>query len=209
MYKILDLILGEAFQRIGTKSFSLKSMPGNRSLSMVYNGTYIAEAARVSKFVKNKEIIKVEESICYLNVHTYTIERGIKIKKWPDLIEYNVATLRGAKILEAKFKNMKMKHPVQFFTTPKQLFFALSSKNRDVEVVLSSDAVFDSIIKSNNDKNIYKSTDPLLRLKLYTLFNKKFKDLASKLSDTLLLMKNDGSYKRILARVGSPLSRCL
>jgi len=196
-YKSTHLLLTEAFNRIGYK-FSMKTLPGKRSLHESNKGTFDGEAHRFAGLNDNNDfpnLIMVPEIL-------QVIENGMFSKRvtnltmpWQELANFSVTVPRGSLWLAAMAKQYA-KDVQELSSLEKVLDFV---KQGRADIALMSIEALD-ILASNAFKGSgIKQVGPMLStLAIHSFIHKKHKTLVPKLAFALHQMKLDGSYLRLI-----------
>jgi len=196
-YKSTHLLLTEAFNRIGYR-FSMRTLPGKRSLHEANKGAFDGEAHRFFGLNDNNDfpnLIRVPEIQQVVGNAMYSKEVTNLTSTWQELDKYRVTVLRGSVWLTAMAKQHAME--VHVLSCPKEMLNFVKQGRADI-ALMSTETV--SLLKSEAFKDSgIKQVGPLLsNLAIYSFMHKKHKDLVPKLALALHQMKLDGSYQTLI-----------
>jgi len=196
-YKSTHLLLTEAFNRIGYK-FSMKTLPGKRSLYEANKGTFDGEAHRFGGLNNNNDfpnLIMVPEILLVIENAMFSKQSINLTMPWQELAKYSVTVPRGSLWLTAMAKQYAME--VQELSSPDKMLNFVKQGRADI-ALMSVEAL--DILDSKAFKNSgIKQVGPVLStLAIYSFIHKKHKTLVPKLAFALHQMKLDGSYQRLI-----------
>lgn len=196
-YKSTHLLLTEAFNRIGYK-FSMKSLPGKRSLHEANKGTFDGEAHRFMGLNDNNEfpnLIMVPEIQQVIQNAMFSKRIKNIAMPWQELAKYSVTVPRGSVWLTSMAKQYAK--DVQELSSPvKMLNFV---KHGRADIALMSIEALDILSSKAFLNSGVKQIGPVLSaLPIYTYLHKKHKELVPELAFSLHQMKIDGSYQRLI-----------
>ncbi len=197
-----DLVLKEAFNRSGV-TIGISHLPAERSLINANSGLTDGDFVRIKglgKFYPN--LIQVSEKITDFEFVGFSKNHEIQIKNWEDCKAYNVAIVKGWKILET---NLAGAHSLKKVKNQKQLFTLLANNRTDIAVYSRFEGY--EMIKQLKLKNIHTLEPPLAIREMFLYLNKKHEKIIFKIADNLRHMKQDGTFKRIQEKVLTPYSK--
>ena len=128
-----DLILKEAFARLG-REIDIIQLPAERSLTNANQGITDGDFVRISGLEKiYPNLVRVPEKIVDFDFIAFSRHINIKTTGWETLIPYDIAIVRGWKILEKNIVG------TQSLVRAKnqQILFTLLDKDRTDIVVYS------------------------------------------------------------------------
>ncbi len=190
-----DLIMKEAFRRID-RQIDIDHLPAERALINADSGITDGEFPRISGLDKQyPNLVMVPEKITNYEFVAFSKIRGKKMTSWAALQPYNVAIVRGWKILETNIVNTRSLVPAK---NQKLLFNLLVNDRADI-VVYSRFAGY-AYVRSQGLKGIVVLEPPLAVREMYLYLNKKHKQLIKPLAQALREMRADGTYTEIKNR---------
>jgi len=196
-YKSTHLLLTEAFNRIGYK-FSMKTLPGKRSLQEANKGTYDGEAHRFAGLNDHNDfpnLIRVPEIQQLVENAMFSKHVTNLTTPWQGLAKYSVTVPRGSIWLTAMAKQYAK--DFQELSTPEQMLNFIKYDRADI-ALMSIEAAELLTSKEFKTSGIKQVGPVLSTLAIYTYLHKKHKKLVPKLASALHKMKLDGSYQRLI-----------
>ena len=189
---LLDRTVSEAFRRLGIE-IVYQPISAQRSLLNVDTGLDDGNLARVKGLTDLFPNIRmIPESLMNFRFVAFSRDQSIKIENWDSLQDYNVAIIRGWKIVEANTAQIRSVIKVK---SGQQLFRLL--KQGRVEIVIFGYAMGLRIAESMNIRDIHVLKPNLAERDLFLYMNKKHEPLIPRIDQALREMKADGSYERI------------
>lgn len=199
----LDELTKEIFRRLG-HGVKIVLMNANvRTLINVNKGIDDGNLVRIKGMEKTFENMRwVPEHMTFFEFVVFTKDPAIRIEKWEDLAPYNVAFIRGWKILERKITRAQS---INLVKDSGQLFDLL--KNDRAEIVIFGPVRGRYILEKKGIEGVRVLSPPLAGPKVYLYLNKKHESIIPEVAATLRAMKADGTYRRIFdATVGPYVS---
>ena len=194
-----DLILTEAFKRIDY-NIEIASLPAERSLVNANTGITDGDFMRVSGLERlYPNLIRVPEKIDDFEFVAFSRKVKEKTTSWGFLKPYDVAIVRGWKILE---ENIIGTNSMVRANDQKQLFLLLDNNRTDIAVYSRFEGY--AMIKSLGIKEISTLEPPLAVREMYLYLNSKHKALVQPLSAALKEMKREGVFEVIKAKALGP-----
>ncbi|MBN2875294.1 MAG: transporter substrate-binding domain-containing protein [Spirochaetales bacterium] len=192
---MLDLVLVEAFRRIGVRA-QIVYTPTGQSLHDVNAGILDAEINRIAGMeAQFPNLRRLDEPNMTMDFVAFS-SRPIGIGGWESIRDLDIGLVRGWKILEENTADFPH---VTRLPTERELFTMLA-KGR-IDVALYDKLTGYAVIKDLGYDQLYHLEPPLERRDMYLYVNKKHEALVEKLSVSLRAMKQDGSYGRIVDAV--------
>ena len=189
---MLDEILIEAFRRTDS-IINLVITPSERGLLNANSGIADGESNRIEGLSKNyTNLIQVPESNMTYEFMAFSKNKEIQINGWESINNLTVGFITGWKILE---ENVKSKQIIKADTAD-QLISLL--ENDRVDIILLDRYGGNYLLNKFGLKNIYAIEPPLAERKMFLYLNKHHSDLAHRIAATLRIMKEDGTFKKIL-----------
>ena len=191
-----DRVVKEAFRRIGVP-MRIVHLPSERALinadEGIDDGNY-ARIKEIGKFYPN--LVPVPESVLKFEFVVFTKNLHFKPSGWDSLKPYNIAIVRGWKILEANIAGTKSLMKVR---DERLLFDLLHSDRVDAIVYDLSQGV--ALLRELNYRDIYPLSPPLAVREMYLHLHKKHADVVPRLTHAIRDMKKDGTYTAIIRQV--------
>jgi len=190
-----DQILTEAFRRI-EQPVRITHLPTERSITNANLGISDGEFPRIAGLNSlYPNLMKVPEKIDDFKFVAFTWKPNIQLKDWSSCKPYNVAIVRGWKILETNLADVKSLVKVK----NQKLLFSLLGKHR-TDIVVYSRFEGHEMIKKLGLKGIRVLEPPLATREMFLYINKKNFQLVPMIAEQLRRMKHDGTYDRILKK---------
>lgn len=197
-----DLVLTEAFNRSNV-TIGISHLPAERSLLNANTGLTDGDFVRIKGLEKlYPNLVQVPEKITDFEFVGFSKNHEIRIKNWEDCKPYNVAIVKGWKILEANLDGVRSLKKVK---NQKQLFALLANNRTDIVIYSRFEGY--EMIKQLKLKNIHTLEPPLATKEMFLYLNKKHEKIILKISENLQHMKQDGTFKRIQEKVLTPYSK--
>lgn len=196
-----DLILKEAFRRLGLKT-DIVQLPAERSLTNANEGITDGDFVRISGLDRiYPNLVMVPEKIMDFEFMAFTKNLNIQITDWDTLRRYNVAIVRGWKILEENIVGTQS----LVRTKNQDILFSLLDNDR-ADIVVYSRLEGYGVIRKLGIKGVKTLEPPLVVREMFLYLNKKHEKLLPMLASVLKAMKNDGTYEKIKTKTLRPLS---
>ena len=187
-----DQVVIEAFRRIG-QPVQITHLPTERSISNANLGVTDGEFPRISGLDRlYPNLHRVPEKIVDFVFVAFTWRTDIQLKDWSSCRPYNVAIVRGWKILEANLAEVKSLEKV----TTQEILFNLLAKRR-TDIVVYSRFEGREMIEKLGLQSIRVLEPPLATRAMFLYLNKKHLALIPELAEQLRSMKQDGTYDNI------------
>jgi polar amino acid transport system substrate-binding protein len=200
---LYDLILREAFSRINQR-IDIEHLPSERALMNADSELTDGEFPRISGLDKlYPNLIQVPERLTDYEFVAFSNSKYHRIKmfSWDALQPYNVAIVRGWKILEKNIVNTRSLLRVK---SQKLLFELL--KNDRTDLIVYSRITGDYHIRLQGLEGVKALEPPLAVRKMYLYLNKKHEKIIEPLAQALRDMRKDGTYTEIKTKALEELS---
>lgn len=187
----LDIIAGEAFQRVGIE-LRLVKLPAERGLIDANAGIQDGDMVRIAGLEKQyPNLVRVPEKLVDWEFSAFSKDATIA-SDWEAIRQRSVGHIKGWKIYE---QNMAGAERVITADDPEQLF-RLLELNR-VEVALYAHAAGVALARRQGLKDVHPLSPPLATREMFIYLHKRHASLAPRLADALRAMKRDGFYQRV------------
>ncbi|HED34096.1 MAG TPA: transporter substrate-binding domain-containing protein [Gammaproteobacteria bacterium] len=203
----VDLILTEAFKRIGYKLETIH-IPAERALINSNNGIDDGDLARIDGLQKKyRNLRQVTEKILSEDFVLITRKHpDFKVNGWSSIKSHSIGIITGWKILETSLS--RLGNQVEVISTDNiDQLFSLLDKNR-VDFICYTRWSGLEFIKKEQLKNIHVISPPIISTDFYTYLNKKHQKIIPDLSSAIRAMKTDGTiqgfYDRTLKHLETP-----
>jgi polar amino acid transport system substrate-binding protein len=188
-----DQIVIEAFRRAG-QPVQIEHLPTERSITNANLGITDGEFPRISGLDRlYPNLVRVPEKIDNFEFVAFTWKDDVQLKDWASCKPYNVAIVRGWKILEANLAEVKSLTRVK----SQNILFSLLAKHR-ADIVVYSRFEGQELIEQLDLQSIRVLEPPLATREMFIYLNKKHLSLVPEVAKELRNMKHDGTYDRIL-----------
>lgn len=195
-----DLILKEAFIRLGRK-IDIIQLPAERSLTNANKGITDGDFVRISGLdTIYPNLVRVPEKLIDFEFVAFTKHVDLKTTGWETLRPYNVAIVRGWKILETNIVGAQS----LIRAKDQYMLFTLMDNDRTDIVVYSRFEGYD-VIRKLEMKGVKTLEPPLAVREMFLYLNKKHKKLVPLVAAIFKEMKNDGTFEKIRKQTLSPL----
>lgn len=194
-----DLVITEAFRRIDYR-IKIVDLPAERSLINANNGITDGDFVRVSGLKRlYPNLIRVPEKIVDFEFVAFSRNARISTNNWDGLRPYDVAIVRGWKLLE---ENIIGARSLTLTDNQDQLFNLLKKGRADVVVYSGFEGA--ALLDSMEIKDAVALAPPLAVRAMYLYLNRRHRNLVVPLVNVLREMKADGTYDEIKARSLGP-----
>jgi len=194
-----DQVLIEAFRRVEQR-IQITHLPTERSITNANLGISDGEFPRISGLDRlYTNLLRVPEKIVDFEFIAFTWKPDIQLKDWNSCKPYNVAIVRGWKILETNLADARSLVKVK----NQKLLFSLLGKHR-TDIVVYSRFEGKEMIKQLGLKSIWVREPPLATREMFLYLNKKHLQLVPVIAEQLRSMKHDGAYDRIFKKTLGP-----
>lgn len=194
-----DLVLSEAFRRIGRR-VEIVSLPAERSLLNADSGITDGDFVRIAGLERlYPNLIKVPEAIIDFEFVAFARNLELRTDSWDALQPYDVAIVRGWKILE---ENASGSHSL-LRTNDQWQLFNLLRKDR-VDIVIYSRFEGQALISAMGIEGAKPLEPPLAMREMYLYLNNLHRELVPPLAGALRAMKADNTYRTLRERALGP-----
>ncbi len=167
----------------------MQSANSLKALNLGKNDGVIARVKGIEKIYKN--LVRVPEKVIDLDFIAYSNDKNIKIKKWSDLKDYNIAYIKGWKIYDKNVREYKS------LTKVKDMYrLATLLKNKKVDVILTYNIIAGYTLDKLNFAP-YRHTPPLAKKEMFIYMHKRHASLVPQIASELKAIKENGTYKKI------------
>jgi polar amino acid transport system substrate-binding protein len=197
-----DLVLLEAFRRI-KQPLTIVNLPAERSLLNANSGITDGDFVRISGLERlYPDLIKVPEKIVDFEFVAFSRNVRMKTSSWASLKPYDVAIVRGWKILE---ENIVDTRSLVRTKDQRQLFRLLANERADIVIYSRFEGY--ALLKDLGLKDVTALEPPLAVREMYLYLNRKHQALVPRLAKALREMKTDGAYRAIRLKTLGPYQK--
>ncbi len=190
-----DQVLIEAFRRI-KQPIQITHLTTERSITNANLGITDGEFPRIAGLDSlYTNLIRVPGKINDFEFVAFTWRPDIQLKDWSSCKPYNVAIVRGWKILEANLADVKSLVKVK----NQDILFSLLAEHR-IDIVVYSRFEGYEMIKKHDIQSVRVVEPPLAKREMFLYLNKKHQQLIPPIAKQLQSMKDDGTYNRIFEK---------
>ena len=187
-----DLILIEAFNRAGI-AIEIVQLPAERSLANANQGVTDGDFVRIAGLNSiYPNLLQVSEKLTDFEFVGFSRNVSIATTSWQSLQPYDVAIVRGWKILETNIVGSRSLVRVK----DQNLLFTLLKNNR-TDIVIYSRFEGYEMIRQLGIKDARILDPPLAIKEMFLYLNKKHQSLIPIIDEKLKEMKRDGSFDLI------------
>lgn len=188
----LDLIIREAFARIGT-DVNFVRLPAERSLINANLGIIDGDLVRVEGMKDMyPNLVQVPEKLLDFKFVGFSRNVQPNTTHWNSLKGYSVGFVCGWKILE---KNIPKDNVT--YVENADLLFTLLAKDR-VDIIIHELYQGKWMAARKGITGLHILQPPLATKSMYLYLHTKHKDIIPRLRESLMEMKNDGTYEQII-----------
>lgn len=196
----LDLIVKEAFERIGRKGNVAMYSASKRALINANEDVDQGVAMRVKNLEKKfPNLVRVPESIIENDFVAYARDLQLSTASWDTLKPYAVTHVHGWVIFE---RNMPKGQNVTTVKEPNQMFKMLDKERVDIALYERWQGL--QYVKAKG-LTVRVLEPPLASVSMYMYVHKKHANLVGELDQALKAMKADGTYQAIFDETLTPL----
>lgn len=197
-----DLLLKEIFRRLD-RDVVVKFVPAERAMLNLDQGLDDGCLSRINGLEKTYPNIKqIKEISLERDFMAFSKSSDLGLPGWKSLKPFNVAFIRGWKILE---RNVTEAKTITQVKDGEQLFRLLA--NDRVDVVIYNRWGGLQMLKQLGIQGVQLNEPSLISVPHYFYLNKKHAQLAPAAAKALKGMKNDGTYQRIVEATLNPLAQ--
>lgn len=197
---IIIPVLTETFRLMGIQ-FTSEYNPSARSLELSNSGKRDGELHRIYDFHDITDgtfsnLVRIDTPIMSVWLSFYTKIENITVESIEELKPYTVAYYRGRQNIQKMLDGVLPSNQINLVLTDEQAFRMLAAGR--IDIVISESREGKSIINRDDSfAGIYELAK-IDETKIYAYIHKKYHFLLPKINETLLLMKKNGSYQRII-----------
>ena len=197
----LDLVVAEAFKRVGLKGEVALYTASKRALLNANSDVDQGVAMRIKNLEKAyPNLIRVPERVIENDFVAYSRDLNFATSGWASLLPYAVTHIHGWVVFE---RNLAKGQNVTTVTDPGQMFTMLEKKRVDL-------ALYERWQGLQRARNLGQSVrvhnPPLASVDMFMYVHKKHAHLVEPLDKALKAMKSDGTYQAIFDKVLAPLA---
>ncbi len=196
----LDLVVAEAFRRIGVEAEVVYSKASARALQLANEGMDDGAAMRIKGIdSKYPNLIRVPEKVVDNSFAAFSLDQTLQTEGWDSLEPYIVGHIIGWRIFE---NNLRGHANVTTVKTPEQLFALLERDRIDIALFDRWQGLWRAQVRG---LEVTVHEPPLATREMFMYLHKKHRKLVPKVALALAEMKEDGAYQEILDRTLTPL----
>ncbi len=195
-----DRVTAEAFRRVG-RTVRIQQLPAQRGLANANAGVEDGDGPRVRDLAKMgtfEHLIQIPEPVMRLEFVALTTDPRVKTTDWASLAAYDLALIRGWKILE---KNTAGMASVVRVRNAEQLI-RLLAKGR-AQVALVDPATGLHAARGLGVEGLRRAGPALATRDRFIYLHKRHAALAPKLAEALRAMQADGTFARLSRRAAA------
>ncbi|MBF0249786.1 MAG: transporter substrate-binding domain-containing protein [Alphaproteobacteria bacterium] len=197
----LDLVVAEAFRRVGLKGEVAYYDASKRALLNANEDIDQGVAMRIKGLEATyPNLVRVPEPVISNDFVAYSLGTAVDTSSWAALAPYAVTYIHGWVVFERNLSPGQQSFPVK---TAEQMFAML--KKGHVDVVLYERWQGLQVAKGQG-LAIRVQDPPLASVEMFMYVHKNHADLTDRLAEALKAMKADGTYQSIFDRTLSPLA---
>lgn len=196
----LDLVVAEAFKRIGLKGEVEVYAASKRALINANENIDQGVAMRIKNLEKKfPNLVRVPERIIENDFVAYSRDLDVATTEWDALKPYAVTHIHGWVIFE---RNMPEGQSVTTVKNPEQMFIMLDKKRVDMALYERWQGLQRA---KEQGLTVRVHEPPLASVDMYMYVHKNHAHLVDKLDQALKAMKADGTYQAIFDKTLTPL----
>lgn len=197
----LDLIVAEAFNRIGLKGEVALYSASKRALLNANDDVDQGVAMRIKNLEKNyPNLIRIPERVIENDFVAYSRDLNFATSKWDSLLPYDVTHIHGWVVFE---RNLAKGQRATTVSEPKQMFTMLAKKRVDLALYER----WQGLQRARDlGQEVRVHEPPLASVDMFMYVHKKHAHLVGPLDKALKAMKSDGTYQKIFDKSLAPLT---
>lgn len=204
---LLDVVVGEAFRRIGIK-LKLVKLPAERGLINANQGIDDGDLSRIAGIGKvYPNLLRVPEKIFDMDFVAFSRFHLVKHADWHSLKPYSVGYITGWKIFD---QNLLPGTEITTAEAPVQLMNMLELGR--IQFALYSRWMGLALLKRLQYHDIHVVEPALAQRSMYIYLNKRYRALLQPLSRALREIKREGLYQRVCRKrfslIAPPTAQC-
>jgi polar amino acid transport system substrate-binding protein len=193
---IVDQLVSIAFAKIGRKA-KIVPLPAERSLINANRGINDGDLLRVEGIDKlYPNLVRVPVRLIDFEFVAFARQALPPMPEWKDLKPYNIAIIRGWKILE---KNVLGTASLTSVENAEILFGLLESDRADIVIYERLQGYH--VIRKLGLSDIHVVEPPIITKPMFLYLHKKHRPLIPALEKALNQLIQDGTYETIKARI--------
>ena len=198
----MDEVAGEAFRRMGY-TLQTVQLPAERGLKNANRGIVDGEMSRIKGIDKKyPNLIRVPEKIMDWEFVAFSYNPITLAGGWNDLSGKSVSHINGWKLLET---NIPTTAEITKTSNADNLFNLLRKRRTDFSIYERWGGRY--LLNKMEMGEVRTCQSPLAVREMFIYLHKKNKQLVPKLAETLLAMKQDGSYQKLRDKHLMPLEQ--
>lgn len=197
--RALEMLTEEVGRRTGLE-FKIVSHPSERSLHMANQGEVDGEGLRVAGLSNQyPNLVQIPERFIGTSFVAFSKGSAVKLDQgWQSLQPYRVSFITGWKMFEANASGARTVTKVE---SPEQMFKMLDGGRVDLALYTRADGM--ALVRNMGLTSIVPLTPSLKDVDMYLYLHKRHEPLVGRIAQALRDMKTDGSYKKLLATLGT------
>lgn len=192
----LQAVLMEMDRRLPDIEISFETLPAERSIQLVANGTNAGECCRIPAVIlsRHPDLKVVPVSFFSARFNVFSKYPAPPIERFEDLKPFSVGTVKGWKVA---VDNLHRIDPQELYivTQPEQMFLMLEQDRIDYGVMGYMSGL--KAVKDLGLNDIYALQPPLVEKQMFILLHPQYAELVPLFTQTLQQMMDDGSIKKI------------
>ena len=200
-FSVAQALLAEISKRSGIH-FTLSELPSKRAEEELMRGNFAGDIGRIYQFgEQHPNLIRITEAVAHLPQYVYSFGKPFKIDGWRSLKPHRAVVIHGHLFVEKymadvdKVRAHNVEHALRLL------------KNGRADIFVASPFLAEDVIRSNLaiSNGIHRLEPMVAVLKQYTYFLPQYNQAAKRFQETLVAMKQDGSYQRLIRRMSNQL----
>jgi polar amino acid transport system substrate-binding protein len=196
---VVERVLSEMARRVNV-AFELQFLPEERALLNASQGIDDGDGPRIREMdTLYPGLVRVDEPLLRYEFSAFTADPTLPSSDWADLRPYDLAVIRGWKILE---RNLADARSLERVHTPTLLFGMLAAGRVDAVVIDRGIGLAE--LERLDLEGFHVLEPPLAVRDMYLFLHESHAALCAPLAGALRQMKADGAYDRIFDEVLGP-----
>jgi polar amino acid transport system substrate-binding protein len=196
---VVERLLSEMGARTGI-DIELQFLPEERALINASQGLDDGDGPRIREMDSlYPGLVRVDEPLLHYEFSVFTTDPSLQSTAWADLLPYDLAVIRGWKILE---KNLAQARSLERVRTPTLLLGMLAADRVDAVVIDRGTGLAE--VERLGLEGIHVLEPPLAVRDMYLFLHQHHASLCEPLAQALRAMKADGAYDRIFDEALGP-----
>lgn len=197
---VFDRVIHEAFRRVGHPVL-VQQLSAERGLINANKGIDDGDGPRVGGLAESaglSDLVQVPEAVLTVEFVPFARDPAVQVDGWTSLAQYDVAIIRGWRILERNITQSRS------LTTVRNVDLLMGMLARErVDVVVVGALIGAAAARRLGLFDVRPAGPPLVTREMFLYLHRRHAALVSPLAEALRAMKSDGTYARLTGPQGA------